>query len=259
VGNFLGSGASGTVYEAEDLLNGKRYALKVLNPIGFKILSSVQLSICNVIVKGKLTPESLERRKGAITLEHVWWLLHSASRQILGAYFSEKSKTLKELTLNQCVSIWGTNCTRVNAYDDLPLETLFKRDQESKVINAIPSKFIEFLKNRAKIFQEIQNMKKVSNHENVIRLEQVLEFTQDSKSTIFLVMELANGGELFDRIKVDYGTTEETARLYFRQLLKGVRHCHEMGVCHRDLKPENLLLRYLVACVDITTLITSHP
>jgi serine/threonine protein kinase len=55
-------------------------------------------------------------------------------------------------------------------------------------------------------------------------------------------MELADGGELFDRIKVDCGTREENARLYFSQLLSGIRHCHELGVCHRDLKPENLLL-----------------
>eukprot|EP01035_Chromulina_nebulosa_P017030 gene17030-22538_t len=44
-------------------------------------------------------------------------------------------------------------------------------------------------------------MKKISNHVNVIRLEGVLELAQESKCTIFLIMELANGGELFDRIK----------------------------------------------------------
>jgi serine/threonine protein kinase len=35
---------------------------------------------------------------------------------------------------------------------------------------------------------------------------------------------------------------EETARFYFRQLVTGVKYCHNQGVCHRDLKPENLLL-----------------
>ena len=55
-------------------------------------------------------------------------------------------------------------------------------------------------------------------------------------------MELANGGELFDRIKLDCGTREDTARQFFRQVLEGVSHCHAQGVCHRDLKPENLLL-----------------
>ena len=47
---------------------------------------------------------------------------------------------------------------------------------------------------------------------------------------------------MFDRIKVDEGTEEETAQRYFRQLLNGIAFCHLRGVCHRDLKPENLLL-----------------
>jgi serine/threonine protein kinase len=51
-------------------------------------------------------------------------------------------------------------------------------------------------------------------------------------------MELANGGELFDRIKLDCGAREATAKLFFQQLLRGVMHCHQHGVCHRDLKPE---------------------
>eukprot|EP00606_Chrysophyceae_sp_TOSAG23-5_P000266 GSChrysophyteH2.ASY1.ANO1.1371.1 assembled CDS len=86
-------------------------------------------------------------------------------------------------------------------------------------------------------------MRKTSNHVNVIRLQSVLELVQESKCTIFLVMELANGGELFDRIKIDCGTRESTAKYFFQQLLEGVQHCHAQGVCHRDLKPENLLLQ----------------
>jgi serine/threonine protein kinase len=56
------------------------------------------------------------------------------------------------------------------------------------------------------------------------------------------VLELASGGELFDRIAIDRGTDEDIARHYYRQLLQGIRYCHSKGVCHRDLKPENLLL-----------------
>jgi serine/threonine protein kinase len=101
-----------------------------------------------------------------------------------------------------------------------------------------PPKYVEFLRKRNKIFREIRNMRKISNHPNVIRLEGVLELIQESKATLFLVMELANGGELFDRIKIDCGTREDTAKIFFRQLLEGVKHCHDQGVCNRDLKQE---------------------
>jgi serine/threonine protein kinase len=106
----------------------------------------------------------------------------------------------------------------------------------------MPPKFVDFVKRRDRIYREITNMRKISNHKNVIHLKAVLELVEDTSSRIFLVMELANGGELFDRIKLDCGTREELAKSFFRQLLDGVRHCHEQGICHRDLKPENLLL-----------------
>ena len=56
------------------------------------------------------------------------------------------------------------------------------------------------------------------------------------------MLELIAGGELFDKIVAESRFDEKTARFYFRQLIKGVKYCHGMGVCHRDLKPENLLL-----------------
>jgi len=122
------------------------------------------------------------------------------------------------------------------------VEAVRASDTTRNYVPTMPPKFVDFLRKRDRIFREITNMRKISNHRNVIHLKAVLELVQDSKCTIFLVMELANGGELFDRIKIDCGTREELAKGFFRQLLDGVRHCHEQGVCHRDLKPENLLL-----------------
>eukprot|EP00753_Platysulcus_tardus_P013326 PLAT3662.20.p1 GENE.PLAT3662.20~~PLAT3662.20.p1 ORF type:complete len:464 (+),score=217.40 PLAT3662.20:149-1540(+) len=107
---------------------------------------------------------------------------------------------------------------------------------------AVPRKFLKFLRARASIYREIHSMSKLGRHENVLALDAVLEYVQDSKSTIFLVLELAGGGELFDRIKIDEGTAEDVARGYMQQLLSGIAYCHARGVAHRDLKPENLLL-----------------
>jgi serine/threonine protein kinase len=51
--------------------------------------------------------------------------------------------------------------------------------------------------------REIQNMSKLKDHINVLKLDEVLELVQDTKSTIFLILELAAGGELFDRYDPD--------------------------------------------------------
>ncbi|KAF5347594.1 hypothetical protein D9756_010702 [Leucocoprinus leucothites] len=60
---------------------------------------------------------------------------------------------------------------------------------------------------------------------------------------IYMLMELAAGGDLFDKIAPDVGVGDEVAHYYFGQLLAGMQeYIHSQGVCHRDLKPENLLL-----------------
>ncbi|KAK2958466.1 putative CBL-interacting protein kinase 23 [Blattamonas nauphoetae] len=85
--------------------------------------------------------------------------------------------------------------------------------------------------------REISLMKKL-RHENIIRMHEVLT----SKSKVFIVLELAQGGELFQKIADSGRFDEKTSRYYFQQLIRGVDFCHQNGICHRDLKPENLLL-----------------
>ena len=55
-------------------------------------------------------------------------------------------------------------------------------------------------------------------------------------------MELAEGGDLFDKIESDVGVGEDIAHLYFTQLVSAVAFMHSKGVGHRDIKPENILL-----------------
>jgi len=74
-------------------------------------------------------------------------------------------------------------------------------------------------------------------HPHILPLIEVFE----TKDSIFLVLEIVTGGELFDRI-VEKGNYSETdASNIVHQILEAVSYLHSQGVVHRDLKPENLL------------------
>ena len=66
--------------------------------------------------------------------------------------------------------------------------------------------------------------------------------TGTNKHVIVLVIELAQGGELFDFMMYTGAFSEGVAKSYARQLLSALATCHACGIYHRDLKPENLLL-----------------
>jgi len=75
------------------------------------------------------------------------------------------------------------------------------------------------------------------DHANVVKLLEAYE----SKASVYLVMQLVTGGELFDRIVEKGSYTEKDAADLIKQVLSAVAYMHSEGVVHRDLKPENLL------------------
>uniref|UniRef100_A0A665X969 MAP/microtubule affinity-regulating kinase 3 n=1 Tax=Echeneis naucrates TaxID=173247 RepID=A0A665X969_ECHNA len=88
-----------------------------------------------------------------------------------------------------------------------------------------------------KLFREVRIMK-ILNHPNIVKLFEVIE----TEKTLYLVMEYASGGEVFDYLVAHGRMKEKEARTKFRQIVSAVQYCHQKHIVHRDLKAENLLL-----------------
>ncbi|TQV99000.1 calcium/calmodulin-dependent protein kinase type I [Cordyceps javanica] len=87
---------------------------------------------------------------------------------------------------------------------------------------------------------EIAVLKKVSmGHQNILTLVDYFE----TMNNLYLVTDLALGGELFDRICRKGSYFESDAADLIRATLSAVAYLHDHGIVHRDLKPENLLFR----------------
>lgn len=80
--------------------------------------------------------------------------------------------------------------------------------------------------------------KHIGSHRNIIEFYD----TGDDATWTWIAMELADGGDLFDKIEADSGVSEDIAHVYFTQLVNAMGYMHSKGVGHRDIKPENILL-----------------
>ncbi|CDW57285.1 serine:threonine protein kinase H1 [Trichuris trichiura] len=87
-------------------------------------------------------------------------------------------------------------------------------------------------------------------HQNVTQLIEVFQ----TNTRVYVVLELATGGELYDRITQKGCYTEPEGIFAVKQILQGVSYLHRVGVTHRDLKPENLL--YATSSADSKLMIT---
>lgn len=90
-----------------------------------------------------------------------------------------------------------------------------------------------------RIVKEVEAMRRL-DHPNVLRIHEVMA----TKTKIYLVMELAKGGDLFGKLarRPNHRFSEPIARRYFHQLVAALHYCHRNNVAHRDVKPQNLLL-----------------
>lgn len=103
-----------------------------------------------------------------------------------------------------------------------------KKPYAIKMVNRIHAK--DMCDAELKVLQTVR-------HKYVIRLHEVFE----SSNQLYMVVDLATGGELFDRIISNGSFAESEAVYVVKMVLDGLHYLHDRGITHRDLKPENLL------------------
>lgn len=98
------------------------------------------------------------------------------------------------------------------------------------------------------LLQEVRCMKLVQ-HPNVVRLYEVI----DTHAKLYLILELGDGGDMFDHImRHEGGLSEARAKHYFAQIVHAISYCHKLHVVHRDLKPENVVFFQEQGVVKLT-------
>ncbi|KAL4486032.1 hypothetical protein ABPG72_003966 [Tetrahymena utriculariae] len=144
------------------------------------------------------------------------WFIKSQTGKVDDFYQAASKKTLGQGTYGSVIKV------------------KLKNSNQQRAIKIIPKSRV---KNPQRFLNEINIMRNL-DHPNIIKLYETFE---DARN-VYLVMELCDGGELFDRIIAKGHYTEQEARVTFTQIVQAVNHCHSNGICHRDLKPENFLL-----------------
>ncbi|XP_062409917.1 serine/threonine-protein kinase ULK1 isoform X2 [Sardina pilchardus] len=94
-------------------------------------------------------------------------------------------------------------------------------------------------KSQTLLGKEIKILKELK-HENIVAL---YDF-QETASSVYLVMEYCNGGDLADYLHAKGTLSEDTIRVFLLQIARAMRILQAKGIIHRDLKPQNILLTH---------------
>jgi len=66
--------------------------------------------------------------------------------------------------------------------------------------------------------------------------------TGEHYSVTYMILEYAEGGDLFNYVQTTGRFSEKLARHFFLQILNAIKYSHDKNICHRDLKLENIML-----------------
>ncbi|KAI1297283.1 Myosin light chain kinase, smooth muscle [Halotydeus destructor] len=114
------------------------------------------------------------------------------------------------------------------------------RCSEKATGRKLAAKFVSILRqeDRDDVEREVDIMKCLQHK----RLLQLHDAYDDGTKEMCLILELIEGGELFERvISDDFLLTEKSCSVFMRQICEGVEYIHSQNIIHLDMKPENVL------------------
>ncbi|KAF9178197.1 hypothetical protein BGZ51_008032 [Haplosporangium sp. Z 767] len=128
--------------------------------------------------------------------------------------------------------------TKERAHQSVSIEAVHIATGRRYAVKIISKKLMQGKEHMIK--NEIAVLSRISvGHANILTLCDYFE----SYNNMYFVTELAEGGELFDRICNKGSYYEYDAAQLVRTICNAVAYLHDQGIVHRDLKPENLLFK----------------
>ena len=144
---------------------------------------------------------------------------------VMGAHFTYyQCNDTPVIIIGTCCTLTVSLCFFQNTFVQIAIKNLNKEVATKEYLS-------KFLPREIEILQRVQ-------HPNIIQVFQIIE----TEKKAFLMLELAENGDLLDYINSRRYLHEPEARFIFRQMSGGIAYCHSLDIIHRDLKCENIML-----------------
>ncbi|CAA9987975.1 serine/threonine protein kinase, putative [Plasmodium knowlesi strain H] len=127
-----------------------------------------------------------------------------------------------------------------NGRTGLVFKAIIKKENEYVALKVMAKDTIASLNIERQVLKEIIIQASL-NHKNILQL---IAYFED-RTRLFLILELANGGSIRNKMKSDAQPfLEEQVALYVYQIADALSYLHKFNIIHRDLKPDNILLHH---------------